>query len=265
MTGNRLADTPPYIEDRQHEIDRLVDRILPAATPKTSPVFRPAVGLDDQDVLQKARAARNDNFDRLYNGDIAAYRPLRGEHVAMQPSRFLVRAQPRPNRPALPGIRSHATKDGTPARRHHLRCQQSPWHSTAAPSSTPPVHPSTCTHWQEATDMLSRRPSQTTTMRRATATRTTSRGTRWTWSARIAGEKTRPSAHVFARSDGLALLPPGINYLFGDSGDGKSFVALVATILELRAGHPVIWVTLRDANEDLLVDHLNSSAPPKQK
>lgn len=68
------------------------------------------------------------------------------------------------------------------------------------------------------------------------------------------GEKIRPAAEVFQRSDGLALLPPGINYLFGDSGDGKSLVALLAVAAEIRLGHPAVWVTYEDANEELLVD-----------
>ncbi len=69
-------------------------------------------------------------------------------------------------------------------------------------------------------------------------------------------EKIRPAAEVFKRDDGVALLLPGINYLFGDSGDGKSMVALIATVLELRSGYPVIWITYEDANEDLVVERL---------
>ena len=61
---------------------------------------------------------------------------------------------------------------------------------------------------------------------------------------------------MFKRDDGLALLLPGLNYVFGDSGDGKSFVALMAVVAEIRAGHPVIWITYEDANEDLAVERL---------
>jgi hypothetical protein len=70
------------------------------------------------------------------------------------------------------------------------------------------------------------------------------------------GERVRPVAEVFKRDDGVALLLPGINYLFGDSGDGKSMVALIAALTEVRQGHPAIWVTYEDANEDLIVDRL---------
>lgn len=70
------------------------------------------------------------------------------------------------------------------------------------------------------------------------------------------GEKVAPIAEVFPRDDGVALLPPGINYLFGDSGDGKSFVALIAALEELRAGRAVVWVTYEDPNEDLITARL---------
>lgn len=70
------------------------------------------------------------------------------------------------------------------------------------------------------------------------------------------GEKTRPEAHVFCRPDGLSLLPPALNYLFGDSGDGKSWVLLLAALSEARDGHQVVWVSYEDANEDLLVERL---------
>ena len=70
------------------------------------------------------------------------------------------------------------------------------------------------------------------------------------------GEKKWPEADVFKRTDAVALLLPGINYMFGDSGDGKSFVALIASLEELRAGHWVIWITYEDANEELIVSRL---------
>lgn len=70
------------------------------------------------------------------------------------------------------------------------------------------------------------------------------------------GEKVRPVAVVFPRDDGLALLPPGLNYMFGDSGDGKSLLATIAALTELRDGHAVIWVTYEDADEALIVARL---------
>ncbi len=70
------------------------------------------------------------------------------------------------------------------------------------------------------------------------------------------GEKTRPEATVFLRDDGVALLLPGVNYLHGDSGDGKSLVALIAALAELRARRDVIWISYEDPSEDLIVDRL---------
>jgi hypothetical protein len=70
------------------------------------------------------------------------------------------------------------------------------------------------------------------------------------------GEKVWPPATVFPRDDGLALIPPGINYNHGDSGDGKSLLAAIVTLTELRAGRAVVWVTYEDANEEVVVERL---------
>lgn len=71
------------------------------------------------------------------------------------------------------------------------------------------------------------------------------------------GEKQWPTGEVFRVDDvGPALLLPGINYLHGDSGDGKSMVATLATFSELSLGRRVIWVTYEDAHEQLIVERL---------
>lgn len=70
------------------------------------------------------------------------------------------------------------------------------------------------------------------------------------------GEKTWPEAVVFERDDGVALILPGINYNHGDSGDGKSLLAAIVVLTELRAGWPAVWVTYEDANEELIVGRL---------
>jgi hypothetical protein len=70
------------------------------------------------------------------------------------------------------------------------------------------------------------------------------------------GEKLQPVDTVLRRDDGIALLVPGINYLFGDSGDGKGFVTLMAAVQEIHAGNTVIWVSYEDTNEDLIVERL---------
>lgn len=71
------------------------------------------------------------------------------------------------------------------------------------------------------------------------------------------GEKEWQTGEVFRVDDvGPALLLPGINYVHGDSGDGKSMVATLATFSELSLGRHVIWVTYEDAHEQLIVDRL---------
>jgi hypothetical protein len=61
---------------------------------------------------------------------------------------------------------------------------------------------------------------------------------------------------VFERDDGIALLPPGVNYNHGDSGDGKSLLAAIIALTELPAPNDVRWVTHEDANEELIVGRL---------
>lgn len=70
------------------------------------------------------------------------------------------------------------------------------------------------------------------------------------------GEFEEPEAEVLERSDGVGVLMPGINYLFGDSGDGKSWAALCAAVQCMRAGQHVIWITYEDVNELEIVKRL---------
>lgn len=70
------------------------------------------------------------------------------------------------------------------------------------------------------------------------------------------GEKVEPAAVIMRRSDGRYLFPVGINYLFGDSGDGKSLILLLATVEAIRAGQHVIWLTYEDPNELEVVKRL---------
>lgn len=70
------------------------------------------------------------------------------------------------------------------------------------------------------------------------------------------GQRQRPAASILTRSDGVSLFPVGVGYIFGDSGDGKSWVMLVAAVQEMRAGHAVVWVTYEDPNEAEIVDRL---------
>jgi hypothetical protein len=70
------------------------------------------------------------------------------------------------------------------------------------------------------------------------------------------GDKPRPVHDVLSRSDGTGLLPPGINWIHGDSGDGKTWVTLIAHAEEARRGRTSIFVTNEDANEDEVVGRL---------
>lgn len=70
------------------------------------------------------------------------------------------------------------------------------------------------------------------------------------------GQRVKPTATVLTRSDNTTLFLPGINYMFGDSGDGKSWVAVIAAAQLITAGCDVVWITYEDPNEDELVERL---------
>ena len=70
------------------------------------------------------------------------------------------------------------------------------------------------------------------------------------------GERPRPTAAILRRSDGLALFPTGVGYIFGDSGDGKSWLMQVAALQQMRQGRAVVWVTYEDPNETEIVERL---------
>jgi hypothetical protein len=79
------------------------------------------------------------------------------------------------------------------------------------------------------------------------------------------GDRAVMAAAVFERSDGLCLLPPGINWLFGDSGDGKSWVALIAAAQCLAKSRHVIWITYEDPNEVQLTHRLKLLGVPESQ
>lgn len=61
------------------------------------------------------------------------------------------------------------------------------------------------------------------------------------------GTVSRPTPTVGMLSDGTYLFYAGrVNGLFGDSGDGKSWVALVTAAQEVAAKHHVIWIDFED-------------------
>jgi putative DNA primase/helicase len=76
VTGRHLAGTPTTVEERQAELDALHAEMF-GTPPPTSPLSTPevSVGLDDDQLLEKARQAKNGaKFVALYDrGDIGAY------------------------------------------------------------------------------------------------------------------------------------------------------------------------------------------------
>lgn len=63
----------------------------------------------------------------------------------------------------------------------------------------------------------------------------------------IASDYTPPRPEILQRNDGQPLLYSGrINSLFGESGSGKSWIALAATIAELNNNHQIIYIDLED-------------------
>ena len=73
FTGSHYPGTPHTIEDRQAEVDALIEEL----EPKGQTEYRdppPVLRLDDADVIRKARNAKNgDKFTRLWAGDISGY------------------------------------------------------------------------------------------------------------------------------------------------------------------------------------------------
>jgi putative DNA primase/helicase len=70
ITGQHLSNTPFGIEDRQEAVDRIMADLFPS--PATTPVtaFQSAECLSDEELLQRARNARNgERFRRLWAGD----------------------------------------------------------------------------------------------------------------------------------------------------------------------------------------------------
>jgi hypothetical protein len=72
------------------------------------------------------------------------------------------------------------------------------------------------------------------------------------------GERPQHGGIVLKTSDGSGLFPPGLNCLFGDSGDGKSWVATVAAAQCLEDSEHVLWVTYEDPNELEFVSRIRS-------
>lgn len=63
----------------------------------------------------------------------------------------------------------------------------------------------------------------------------------------LSGADPEPDAEVLARNDGARLFYMGkVNGLIGESESGKTWVALLAVLQELRAGHRVLYLDFED-------------------
>lgn len=81
MTGQHVDGTPDTIEDRQEQLEQILERYLPA-DPKPSPETRApiAISLDDRELLEIAfRASNGADIQALYNGDLGRHG---GDHSA---------------------------------------------------------------------------------------------------------------------------------------------------------------------------------------
>jgi putative DNA primase/helicase len=80
VTGEHVRGTPATIEDRQAQLDEVLERFLPkpARPAKRAPAPAAVTG-DDSELLELAFAARNgSDLERLYRGDTSGY-PSRSE------------------------------------------------------------------------------------------------------------------------------------------------------------------------------------------
>lgn len=85
MTGDLLHGCPATVEARQAELDDVLGRFLPPRPKATTPAadLQP-LDLDDEELLERARAARNGaSFDRLYRGDTAGYQSASEADLAL--------------------------------------------------------------------------------------------------------------------------------------------------------------------------------------
>jgi primase-polymerase (primpol)-like protein len=77
MTGEHVDGTPATIEPRQAQLEQVLAQFLPQPEPDRSarlPASHRSVRNDDQELLERARTARNGaDFERLWNGDASGY------------------------------------------------------------------------------------------------------------------------------------------------------------------------------------------------
>jgi len=74
VTGNRLPGTPTEVQSREAELAAVHAKHIARQTAALAPQRPPAAGLDDEELLRRAGAARNGvEFRRLWTGDATAY------------------------------------------------------------------------------------------------------------------------------------------------------------------------------------------------
>ena len=81
VTGDHVRGTPDAIEDRQEELEAVLAEFLPKREPSEPlPRVTVPVDVDDQELLEKARRARNgSDFERLYAGHWEGSYPSQSE------------------------------------------------------------------------------------------------------------------------------------------------------------------------------------------
>jgi putative DNA primase/helicase len=73
-TGEHVRGTPTTIEERQAELERVLEQYLPTLQAERTAAVPQPVDLDDQELLDRAMAARNGaDFQRLWAGDISGH------------------------------------------------------------------------------------------------------------------------------------------------------------------------------------------------
>jgi hypothetical protein len=76
----------------------------------------------------------------------------------------------------------------------------------------------------------------------------------------LRGEVTKPAPTILVRDDGAALYTPAcVNWLHGDSGEGKSMVAAIAVAQVLAGGRHALWVDFEDPDPTTLVERLRDT------
>lgn len=71
-------------------------------------------------------------------------------------------------------------------------------------------------------------------------------------------------ADVLTRTDGTALLyTADLNWIYGDSGSGKTWIALAAAVQELAAGRHVAWIHYEDPTPATIIGRLKTLNVPR--